>query len=454
MAPTVPPDGRCLAPGNFRTTPTSCHTISLWRGSKFSRNDAPIFSPDPNTDRVGSEGTLCDPDGELFIKPCVQQEIDFYETAFKEHPNFAELMPVYLGTLALNDMTDVNSVNEQLPVVADHMSQEMKEEAIRIAKAAAAEAAAEAPAAPSDGITWIPNNSKRIVTNKSVVLENAAYGFKRPNILDAKLGRRLWADDAPLEKRRRFDQITEETTSGSHGFRIAGMRVYKGSDNPDELDSEGYKVYGKDYGRMEVNKDNVVQEMGKFIFNERAGIDEDLGRAIAQAFLDDLRRVERILASEETRMYSASLLFTFEGDGEALRAAIEKATPSSSSSEQGRKKAQLRDIDVPVSTSRVDSGIVMDERGEMVLTPEKAANLDAQLLSGIIEGDVKVLELAGNLPVDGDEDEDDEFSDLPRIYSLKLIDFAHAEWVPGQGPDENSLLGVRSLIKIFEELSR
>ncbi|KXX72984.1 Inositol polyphosphate multikinase [Madurella mycetomatis] len=403
---------------------------------------------------AGHEGTLCDPDGELFIKPCVQQEIDFYETAFKEHPNFAELMPVYLGTLSLNDMTDVSSVNEQLPVVADHMSQGMKEEAIRIAKAAAAEAAAEATTGdppPSDGVTWKPNNNKRIATNKSVVLENAAYGFKRPNILDAKLGRRLWADDAPLEKKQRFDKISKTTTNGSHGFRIAGMRVYKGSDNAEELDSEGYKIYGKDHGMLEVNKDNVVREIGKFIFNERAGIDEDLGKAIAQAFLDDLRRVEQVLSSEETRMYSASLLFTFEGDGEALRAAIEKATPSSASSEQDKDKRHGRDIAAPISTNRVDSGIVVDDDGEIVLTQGKDASIRNQLFSGAIEGDVKVLELAGNISVDGEDDEE-EFSDLPRIYSLKLIDFAHAEWVPGQGPDENSLLGVRSLIKIFEEL--
>ncbi|KAK4109117.1 SAICAR synthase-like protein [Canariomyces notabilis] len=360
---------------------------------------------------------MCDPDGELFIKPCVQQEIDFYETAFKEHPNFAELMPVYLGTLSLNDATDVDSVDEQLPAVNELLSKEVKDQAVLMAK---------------------PNQNRKIVTNKSVVLENAAYGFKRPNILDAKLGRRLWADDAPMAKRRRFDKISETSTNGSHGFRIAGMRIYKGSDNPDELDSEGYKVYDKDYGRL-----------------ERAGIDEDLGRAIAQAFLEDLRRVEQVLASEETRMYSASLLFTFEGDGEALRAAIEKAAPSSSSSEQEGKKEQVRDIKTTPSTSRVDSGIAMDGNGEIILTQQKDGAVDARLLSGPIQGNVDLMALAGDIGMDDEEDEEDEeeFSDFPRIYSLKLIDFAHASWVPGQGPDENSLLGVRSLIKVFEELA-
>jgi 1D-myo-inositol-tetrakisphosphate 5-kinase/inositol-polyphosphate multikinase len=360
----------------------------------------------------------------------VQQEIDFYEKAVTEHPDFASLMPVYLGTLALNDVTTVESVNEQLPGIADHLSQGLKEEMVSRARERAEEEAAEASDQPIN-IAWRPNKNRRIPTDRSVVLENSTHGFKKPNILDAKLGRRLWADDAPMEKKKRFDEISKVTTNGSHGFRIAGMRVYKGSDKPDELDANGFKVFNKDYGRFDVNKDNIVQEFRRFIFNERAGIDKDLGRAVAQAFLQDLKRVERVLVNSETRMYSASLLFTFEGDGEVLRAAIEQNNALASELDQGEEDLVL----------------------ENHVTLEKAVEIDPQVLSGAIEGDIKVIELTGDVLADGEED-DDELSDLPRIYSLKLIDFAHAEWVPGQGPDENSLLGVRSLIKICEELAQ
>ncbi|KAL2176953.1 uncharacterized protein P884DRAFT_202116 [Thermothelomyces heterothallicus CBS 202.75] len=395
---------------------------------------------------AGHDGTLSDIDGELFIKPCVQQEIDFYEKTFRDHPEFASVMPLFFGTLSLNDATDINSLNEQLPAVSDHMSQGLKEEAVKMAKEAVAEAAAEIADEPVD-IAWKPKKNRRITTNKSVVLQNTAHGFKKPNILDAKLGRRLWADDAPLEKRRRFDEISRLTTNGSHGFRIAGMRVYKGSDNPEELDANGFKVYNKDYGRFQVNKDNIVQEMAKFIFNDRAGIDRDLGRAVAQAFLEDLKRVEEVLANSETRMYSASLLFTFEGDGEALRAAIEENNAL---------------VD-KANALEEDDGIIVQGRKELdagklngiMVSQQDMGTVDINAVSGAIEGDVKVVELMGNVASDGEDvDDDDGFSTLPRIYSLKLIDFAHAEWVPGQGPDENSLLGVRSLIKIFEELAQ
>jgi 1D-myo-inositol-tetrakisphosphate 5-kinase/inositol-polyphosphate multikinase len=427
---------------------------------------------------AGHDGTLCDVDGELFIKPCVQQEIDFYEKTFRDHLEFASLMPLYFGTLSLNDATDIESLNEQLPVVSNHMSQELKEEVVSMAQAAAAEAvaeeAAEAAAEQTEetiDIAWRPNKNRRIPTNKSVVLQNSAHGFKKPNILDAKLGQRLWADDAPMEKRRRFDEVTRLTTTGSHGFRIAGMRVYKGTDNPEELDADDFQNYDKDYGKFGVSKDNVVEPFANFIFNERAGIDKELGRAVAQAFLEELRQVEEVLASSETRMFSASLLFTFEGDGEALRAAIEENNALAEKVE-AVKQAKIRVEEKKVSFETVgkESATVVGhgtlvkdlEQSEerqpngISFVQETIAAADVQAISGAIEGDLKVIELMGDVLTDGEEEDDDdeELFSHSRIFSLKLIDFAHAKWVPGQGPDENSLVGVRSLIKIFEELAQ
>lgn len=406
-----------------------------------------------------SDGTLCDPDGELFIKPCTKQEIEFYQSAVRDHPDFADLMPEFYGTLILSDPSDVQSLTENVPQVAT-------EEVLRVSQ--------EAGITPEVPTEWKPNKSRKIPTNTSVVLKNAAYGHKRPNILDAKLGSRLWADDAPLEKRRRFDEITKVTTNGSHGFRIAGMRVYKGSENPEELDAEGYKVYGKDYGRLTVTPQNVAQELKRFVFNPQAGIDEELGKVIAGAFVQDLKQVERVLAAEESRMYSASLLFTFEGDGDALRAAIQHAHKRED--DQARKEISKKNLP-GLSASRVDSGIVMDDNGELIAgidnekyvtiaTNGELPHILSHVLPSPTEEHIKVLEVASDgtfaptaVVEDGAEsdegygDDESEFSRLPPIYSIKLIDFAHATWVPGQGPDENVLFGVRSLIKIFEELS-
>lgn len=358
---------------------------------------------------IPSAGTMCDPDGHFFIKPCTQAEVDFYQSATRRHPEFADIMPLYMGTLQLEDPEHIKLDESVTGLVTENGAlQTAKEELVAMVAEQVSAAAAQngdAPGSDKGTEAWIPNRGKKIKTDKSVVLENASGAFKRPNILDVKLGVRLWADDAPQEKKTRFDKISRETTHANLGFRIAGMRVFRGSDSTTELDDEEYKIYDKDYGRLHVNEGNVVDEFRKFIFNRTAGIDEDLGKAVCEAFIRDLDKVEAVLSSHETRMFSTSLLFVFEGDGRALRSAIEK---NNASVDALLEEAQQR------SAKRVDSGIVMED--------------------------------------DDDSDLDIDV-ELPSIYKLKLIDFAHAQWTPGQGPDENILKGVRSLRRIFEEMA-
>ncbi|KAI0161048.1 inositol polyphosphate multikinase [Hypoxylon sp. FL1284] len=382
---------------------------------------------------AGHAGTMCDADGELFIKPCTQSEVDFYESAHLSHAKFAELMPLYIGTLSLNESTDQATIHAQIPDLVEHadipdsVREEIQSHLHLDERAALVQESNEKAVIPNPE-KWTPNKTRKIATDRAVVLENASFGFKKPNIMDAKLGIRLWADDAPAEKKERFDKIARETTHKKYGFRVAGMRVYKGSTDNSELDKEGFKIYDKDWGRFTVNEANIVDSFKKFIFNKAAGIDKGLGKTIAGLFAQDLQRVQEVLEKEESRMYSASLLFVFEGDGEALREAIEEAKAGAFVPEHRRGSTRA-----PVANHRVDSGIGLEE--------------DDLRESGIAKD-------FGDVEYDLDEEEDsDEESSFPRIYTLKLIDFAHAAWKPGQGPDENVLLGVRSLLKIFQDMS-
>lgn len=335
-----------------------------------------------------SDGTLSDVDGELFIKPCTAAEVAFYETSITEHPEFAQYMPTYLGTLTLS--------NNQSLSIKDHGA------------ALVAELSAKPVVSPGKKV------GKKIATNTALVLENATAGFKRANILDVKLGVRLWADDAAQEKKDRFDKVTEETTHKKFGFRIAGMRVWQGpgtSCGGPDVDEEGFRNYDKDYGRYTINNDNVSEAFREFLFCESAGIDRELSQILIQAFLTDLEDIRKTLESQESRMYSASLLLVYEGDGQALRAAMEEAS----------------------KPSRVTNG-VNGVNGHH--SDHEAAD------EGLDHDDID----------DDDYDEDEE--EGPKIYCLKVIDFAHAEWVPGMGPDENSLLGVRSVVDILERLGQ
>lgn len=314
-------------------------------------------------------------------------------------------MPLYMGSLVLSDPSDLKLDETLTGVISDAGAIQTAKEQIQ------ATVAEQVSRAPEQDSGWVPTNGKKIKTNTAVVLENATSEFKKPNILDVKLGTRLWADDAPAAKKARFDKIASETTHGSLGFRIAGMRVYRGTDDETQLDDEGYLVYDKDYGRMTMNDDNILEGFRKFVFNDAAGIDEELGQAVCAAFVHEVERIQEILEAHETRMYSSSLLFIFEGDGAALRAAI------------GRNNEAVSAVETKLAgrtTLRTDSGIAMSDELEVV---------------------------------DDDDDVDSDMESLPQVFSLKLIDFAHAQWTPGQGADENLLKGVRSVKRILEELS-
>ncbi|RPA86757.1 SAICAR synthase-like protein [Ascobolus immersus RN42] len=307
---------------------------------------------------AGHDGVLSDPSGTLLIKPCTPRELAFYESLHL-HPTLAPYVPAFLGTLAPSTPADIPP-----------------------------EAAAEATSL-SEAVAAQPNHNRNLL----IVLENLTAPFEHPTILDLKLGAQLWDDEASLEKRKRLDDVANATTSGSLGYRIAGMKVW------DPITSS-YKVYDKMYGRQ-FNESDIIKGVEDFFAG--LGDETELKIKLAERFLSTASGVREVLEKEESRMYSASLLFVFEGGAKELREALEQ---------------------------------------EAILDEERRKKQEARRASGIDTDDEEV-----------DDDEEEEDDDVPRkgVENCKLIDFAHASWTPGQGPDENLLRGVRNVEKLFGE---
>ncbi|KAF2083704.1 SAICAR synthase-like protein [Saccharata proteae CBS 121410] len=324
---------------------------------------------------AGHDGVLSDPSGLLVIKPCTAAEIGFYEDAVARHEELAMYMPTFMGTLRLNG----NTVPQAIPTPTPTPT----------------------PTTPNPTIL----RGKKLNTDTSIVLENVASGFLRPNVMDVKLGSRLWDDDAPMEKRERLDKVARETTSGSLGFRVAGMRVWVG-EGEDEVDpshthldhATGYKTYNKLYGRS-FSADNILAAFRDYLrlppppsssHQQESGTSKlapTIPRRRATHALEcldhliaDVDAIRQALEEEESRMYSASLLFVCEGDVEGYESAAE------SRSEQ------------------------LGNRNQLV-----------------------------------DDASDDSSTAPPKIALVRLIDFAHARWTPGEGRDENTLMGVREV---------
>lgn len=312
--------------------------------------------------------------------------------------------------------------------------------------------------------TWVPSGGRKIDTALSIVLENVASGFKRPNVLDVKLGARLWADDAPPEKRAKLDAVSKETTSSDLGFRIAGMKVWTGVNGEGEeggrtdpyetkhegkegekgevIEKDGYRRYDKWYGRS-FNANNVKEGFEAFLSGSKVG-GVDHSKLVARRLTDELRRVRKALESEESRMYSASVLVVYEGDPKALEHAIEeekKAVDNPAQPDEDEdEEITLEDLQKDGSLELVD----IDNLGQASLAQ---AGISAQQAINI-NVDPGTVQMASLEDMDDDDDEDP-----PKVHDLRLIDFAHASWTPGQGPDENALTGVRNLIGIFDGLS-
>jgi inositol-polyphosphate multikinase len=298
----------------------------------------------------------------VVVKPCTQAEITFYESVAESHADLVPHLPTFMGTLALSG--DQNM----------------------------------APEVPESGFITTASGAqerlhgRKLATELHIVLENITHGFKKPNVLDLKLGAQLWDEAAKPEKRARLDEVSQKTTSGSLGFRIAGMRTYVGDKAPEpssdlkdlvEHNGSGYYVYNKMYGRN-FQAEDIEQGFWAYILpegreGEKKKAELSRAREVLDYFLGEVGDIQKVFEGKESRMYSASILLVYEGDLEEY---------------------------------------------------EKTAKT-----------------LKSYQP-----SEDDEDVDLPKLAAVKVIDFAHATWHPGKGPDENALRGIRSTNTILKDL--
>ncbi|PYH37989.1 inositol polyphosphate multikinase [Aspergillus neoniger CBS 115656] len=414
---------------------------------------------------AGHDGVQCTLSGSFIAKPCTPEEVAFYESSAL-HPEFREFIPTYIGTLTSADQQQFSAIEaaQQSGAIvlpgSDYSSTSGTPGATAPAQPSAATSGS---ASTAQDLPWVPSNGKKLETGISIVLENVASGFKRPNVLDVKLGARLWADDAPPQKRAKLDAVSQETTSSKLGFRIAGMKVWTGvSGESDEgsktdpyatkyegsegargevIEKDGYKRYDKWYGRS-LTEDTVVEGFQKFLAGAKAGA-VDRSQLVAQRLADELKKVQHVLESEESRMYSSSVLIVYEGDPEAMEhALVEEQKPRP-------ERGESEDEDEDEEEENMEFHIQQGGSIQVVDIPVGQGIKSHQAININIDPEMAELADLGDL---GDL-EDDEDEDPPKVHDLRLIDFAHASWTPGQGPDENVLKGIRNLIKILSGLA-
>ena len=332
----------------------------------YADEKRPRFVP-LSTQVAGHDGVLSDENGFVIIKPCTENEIGFYEKCLKDVPRLLDCIPAFMGTLELNTPETIASMSPEV--------------------------AAQIPEALVTHLdpAYSPPNS---VYERAVVLENLAYGYSKPCILDLKLGADLTGADAAPEKRARLEKVSKTTTSGTLGVRVTGMRVWN-SVTSKFVDHERH--WGKTLTTRTIYEEGILGYLS-------ANIRQEQKRLIASRFLEDIQRIISTLDDLELRVYSPSLLFVYEGDQVALDLAIE-------------------------------------DEGKQLIKDELGTGFTEECISHTSASDA-------DLPSDSDSLAS---SSVARDFCVcRMIDFAHAAFTPGQGRDDNILNGLKSARRLLE----
>ncbi|CAI8502312.1 hypothetical protein ACO0OL_002814 [Hanseniaspora opuntiae] len=260
---------------------------------------------------AGHAGIMTDEGESLFIKPVLKQEFDFYNTIKEE--TFKE------NSLLKSDAEDrgVLPINEWIPKYIGSMSKTSnvsKEDLEKLGDLA------NTPIQPND------TNKSSTSEAQYIVLENLLNGYKTPNVMDIKLGKILYDESASVDKKNRLIKVSSETTSGSLGFRICGMKLTNQCESnydlfqPSEFCYNNMNTYisvNKTFGRRLKTPAEIRESLKLFFNNHLMG--EEYTRSIIKMFNMRLESLIDTLENTKSKFISSSILLIFESNIDRIR---------------------------------------------------------------------------------------------------------------------------------------
>jgi 1D-myo-inositol-tetrakisphosphate 5-kinase/inositol-polyphosphate multikinase len=143
-------------------------------------------------------------------------------------------------------------------------------------------------------------------------LENLLQGYRKPSLIDIKLGYRTYDEDATTLKISQ--EISKYFYQKTIGFRLSGMKIY-------DSDADKYHIYTRKWGRS-VTPSRMREELRKFFYPIGPSLDrekEEIVRKRLLSFVEKLQQLLRIfqLEQDKYRFYASSILCVYEGDWNA-----------------------------------------------------------------------------------------------------------------------------------------
>mmetsp|Transcript_1973 Transcript_1973/g.2802 ORF Transcript_1973/g.2802 Transcript_1973/m.2802 type:complete len:394 (+) Transcript_1973:136-1317(+) len=232
----------------------------------------------------------------VICKPIQKNEHEFYLEVQKYAPQLVRFVPKYLGVVVME--------YEELPQTPKGKSTPTKvstEEKVKHGKKRE-----NSDAYPFS--QWGPHchQKKRKAmqdrpTMRYIRLEDLTLPFSRPNILDIKIGTRVYGIGDDPQKIKRKIAKSASTTSHSLGLRLCGMQVFSSQQNT-------YTFRNKFYGRN-LNESGLEEAIEEFFTHDGA-----LRSRIVKHFLKQILELLDVVSKQKTfQFFSSSLLFICEG---------------------------------------------------------------------------------------------------------------------------------------------
>ncbi|XP_076824124.1 inositol hexakisphosphate kinase 1-like isoform X2 [Clavelina lepadiformis] len=317
--------------------------------------------------------------------------------------------------------------------------------------------------------------SKHRTVQKCILLENVTYQFRRPCVLDLKMGTRFHGDYDDDDKKMRHERKCAATTTQKLGLRLSGMQVY-------HRDSGKFLCRDKYFGRT-LDKTGLRNVLHQFFFDGRRTRRELLTPVLKRlrSIRDSLRRLPSY------RFYSSSLLVMYDGDSHNTVDVSVKNMPTDNSLDEvlASNCSRLEDHCVPVcvescreSESKcknvVDAEVRPSSNWESCIQPSSScdncepvaletSSHKSPAISAAAESEQQNEKCSTSTSSDPSARQpmsQGQTDTNPVTVDIRMIDFAKAtnnqidSSFIHDGPDHGYIFGLTNLIKILKEISK
>ncbi|XP_053160984.1 inositol polyphosphate multikinase [Hemicordylus capensis] len=151
--------------------------------------------------------------------------------------------------------------------------------------------------------TWSPPTAPNDFYLK---LEDVTHRFKKPCIMDVKIGQKSYDPYASAEKIKQ--QVSKYPLMEEIGFLVLGMRVY-------QVSSDTYETQNQHYGRG-LTKETIKDGMARFFSNGH-----NLRKDVVAASIKKIKEILQWFESQkQLNFYASSLLFVYDGSSQMTTA--------------------------------------------------------------------------------------------------------------------------------------